>query len=95
MDLRSAFGLAVRAARVRLGISQHQLAERADVDHTYVSGLERGLRNPTLLTQDKIATALGVSLARLISDAQRRRAKGPSGSDATEATVARATVPRP
>ena len=47
------------------------LAGRADVDHTYIGGLARGLHNPTLLTLEKmIATGLGVSLPRLIASAK-------------------------
>ena len=76
MDLTEAFGLAVRAVREELGWPQERLAEGADVDDTYVSGLERGRRNPTLRTQDRIATALGVPLASLVADAEARRAAG-------------------
>jgi transcriptional regulator with XRE-family HTH domain len=53
--------------RERLHLSQEQVAERADLHWTYVSGIERGRRNPGLNTMG-IATALGVSLSELVSN---------------------------
>jgi len=70
-DVRSAFGLAVRAARLARGWSQEQLSEAAGLDRTYVSSLERGLRNPTLTTQQRLAKALGMPLQDLIREAER------------------------
>jgi transcriptional regulator with XRE-family HTH domain len=52
--------------RRALGWSQEELAERAGLDRTYVSGLERGVRNPSLLSQQRIADALGVQLHELL-----------------------------
>jgi len=69
-DVRAAFGLAVRRCRTQAGISQERLAELAGVERAYVSALERGRRNPTLLTQQRIAAALGVTLHQLIGDAE-------------------------
>jgi transcriptional regulator with XRE-family HTH domain len=69
-DVRSAFGLAVRRRRANAGLSQEHLAELAGVERAYVSALERGKRNPTLLTQQRIADALGVTLGELIADAE-------------------------
>lgn len=68
-DVRRQLGLAVRAERLRRGLSQEELAERAGLDRTYVSGLERGTRNPSLTTQHKVADALGVPLADLLASA--------------------------
>ena len=59
-DLLQAFGIAVRHLRTATSISQETLAERAGLDRTYVSALERGRKNPTLKTMAKRATALGV-----------------------------------
>lgn len=70
VELLRKFGLAVRAERLRRGWSQEQLAAAAGVDRTYVSGLERGVRNPALSTQEKIAAALGTPLADLIGKAE-------------------------
>lgn len=55
----------VRALRVKKELSQEQLAELAEVDRTYVGGLERGERNATVQTLVRVAKALGVSVAVL------------------------------
>ena len=68
--MRVAFGLAVRRRRTAIGMSQERLAETAGLERAYVSALERGRRNPTLLTQQKIAVALGVPLRQLIAEAE-------------------------
>lgn len=68
MDLRSAFGKRVRALRTEKGLSQEQLAERADVHWTYISGIERGQRSPTLNVLGRLATALQTPLPDLVSD---------------------------
>lgn len=69
-DLRAAFGLAVRRRRVQAGVSQERLAELARVERAYVSALERGRRNPTLLTQQRIAKGLGITLHELLQDTE-------------------------
>jgi ribosome-binding protein aMBF1 (putative translation factor) len=69
-DPKQAFGLAVRRRRTQIGLSQESLADMASVERAYVSALERGKRNPTLLTQTRIAAALGVQLQQLIADAE-------------------------
>lgn len=65
-DLRAAFGQRVRKRRERLGLSQQQLAERADLDTTYISGIERGRRNPGLNALAQLAKALNLSLSTLV-----------------------------
>jgi len=65
------FGSAVRARRTADGISQEKLAERSGLHPTYISMVERGVRNPTLDAANRIARALKVSLPSLIEDAQR------------------------
>lgn len=80
VDVRVRLGQAVRAARQRLGWSQEQLAHAAGLDRTYVSGLERGRRNPALTTQQKIADALGVPLPDLLSAGQKGSASGPEAT---------------
>ncbi len=62
------FGRRVRAARVSKGWSQEELAAAAGLDRTYISGLERGVRNPALRTQQRIAQALSVPLAELLAE---------------------------
>lgn len=67
-----AFGAAVRDLRQRRGLSQEALAERAELQRTYVSEVETGRRNVTLLNLGRIATALGVGIGELMSSTQER-----------------------
>ncbi len=66
-DIQSRFGTAVRARRKHLGISQEQLAERAGLHRTYVADVERGARNLSLASIEKLAHALDVSIPALFS----------------------------
>ena len=61
----AAFGKNVRSAREKKELTQEKLAEIADLDPTYVSGIERGLRNPGIRNVAKIAKALGLTTAAL------------------------------
>lgn len=67
----AAFGLAVRARREALGLSQEALAERCDLDRTYISGVERGRRNPTVQAVFRIAQGLEAPASDLVRDAER------------------------
>ena len=62
------FGASVKKLRSGLGISQEKLAERAELHRTYIADIERGARNPTLLTIKKLAKGLGISAADLLSE---------------------------
>lgn len=64
------FGLRVKALRTALGISQEQLGLIAELDRTYISGIERGIRNVSLLNIHRIARALQVPIADLFIDAE-------------------------
>ncbi len=66
-QITTRFGASVRSLRYRLGISQEALAERADLHRTYIAGIERGVRNVTLKSIDKLARGLQVSNAALLS----------------------------
>ena len=57
------FGSQVRACRVQTGLSQEKAAERAGMDRTYLSGIERGVRNPCVRNVIALAKALGVKPA--------------------------------
>lgn len=48
-----------------LGISQEELADKADLDRTYISGIERGKRNISVFTLKKISDALGIEISKL------------------------------
>jgi transcriptional regulator with XRE-family HTH domain len=62
-----AFGRVLRDCRNQAGVTQEELAALADVDRTFMSLLERGLRQPTLETLFRLASALGVAPATLVS----------------------------
>lgn len=70
MDLTDVFGQAVRHHRKLLGLSQEELAFRSGLDRTYISGVERGVRNPTLEVMQRIADGVGVDLAVLFCTAR-------------------------
>ena len=61
-------GKAVRARRIALGITQEELGSRASIDRTYVSGVERGVRNPSFTALASLARGLGIPLAALLQD---------------------------
>jgi transcriptional regulator with XRE-family HTH domain len=65
-DVLARFGEQLRRVRTRVGISQERLAELAGLHRTYVSSVERGLRNISLLNIDKLADALEVPLTSLM-----------------------------
>jgi transcriptional regulator with XRE-family HTH domain len=70
MDVRVRIGLNVQRLRRAKGYSQEELAERADVHQTYLSGVERGKRNASVLVLQRIAGALDADIADLMK--QRR-----------------------
>ena len=68
MDIRKLFGANVRRFRVELALSQEAVAVRMGVDRAYISMIERGGQNTTLLTIHHISEALGVRPADLFAD---------------------------
>jgi transcriptional regulator with XRE-family HTH domain len=77
MDIRRIFGGNVRRYRLAAGLSQEAVAERMGVDRAYVSGIERGKQNATLLTVWQAAEALGVRPADLFDEnLQTAKARG-------------------
>ena len=69
------FGERLRAVRQTRGISQEKLAELAGLHRTYVSSIERGERNVSLVNIERLAAALGVAMAELMPD--EVKPKGP------------------
>ena len=63
MDMRRLVGENVRRIRLEKGLTQEQLAERSGFGQQYISDLERGRRNPTIVSLYELANALGISLA--------------------------------
>lgn len=76
MDLAAYFGPAVRKHRELLRISQDDLADRSGLDRTYISGVERGVRNPTLQVMQRLAEALGADLDVIFATARSCASKG-------------------
>lgn len=66
------FGDIVRTLRQSRGLSQEALADRAGLHRTYISLLERGLRNPSLTVIQQLAAALKVRLVDLVKDLDAR-----------------------
>jgi transcriptional regulator with XRE-family HTH domain len=60
-----ALGAAVRELRKRSDLSQEDLAHRSGLHPTYISGIERGLRNPTWQSIGRLCQALGVQVSEL------------------------------
>jgi len=65
--LMAEFGAKVRLLREKTGLSQEKLAEHTDAHRTYISGIERGRQNISLLTMKKLAKALSVEMKELVS----------------------------
>lgn len=71
-SVQKAFGEALRQMRVSRGISQQELALESELDRTYISLLERGLRQPTITTLMGLSDALGIDPALLIKQTRAR-----------------------
>ena len=86
-DLRPALGARIRALRRGLKLSQEALADRAGLHWTYLSDLERGQQTPTLDVVNRLARALGVTLAAFFAPLDQpyrvRRRKARHDSDRT------------
>jgi transcriptional regulator with XRE-family HTH domain len=67
-DPRKLLGDAIRKRRVDLGLTQETLAEKAGLHWTYISGIERGTRNVSIVKLYMIARALNSSVHQLTSD---------------------------
>jgi transcriptional regulator with XRE-family HTH domain len=68
--LSAAFGRVIRRHRVENGMTQENLAEAADLHHTYVSLIERGIANITLDAAQRLARALKTSVSILVREAE-------------------------
>ena len=73
--MRKLVGRNVRRIRSKRGLTQEQFAEQSGFSQQYISGLERGMRNPTVVTVFELAQALGVSHLELLKVERRTRQK--------------------
>ncbi len=67
MDVCQKLGLRVQQLRQAKGWSQDEFAHRANLHRTYVSGVERGIRNPTITVLEKLASGLEITLSDLVA----------------------------
>ena len=78
MDIRTAFGRNLRDLRLTRRLSQEELAFRAQIDRTYMSSIERGEANPTLVVLGRLAHALRVPLTELVELDRTHRPSPPN-----------------
>lgn len=64
-EVLNVFGQLVRQRRQQIGISQEELGYRSGLDRTYISGLERGVRNPSLTALVSLSQGFGISVSDL------------------------------
>jgi transcriptional regulator with XRE-family HTH domain len=69
-DIRERFGFAVKDRREVLGLTQEELAERAGIHRTYLSDIERGTRNISLLNIERLSSALSMTISELFLHVQ-------------------------
>jgi transcriptional regulator with XRE-family HTH domain len=74
-SILKAFGEALREKRHAMGLSQEELGFRSEVHRTFISELERGVKNPSLTTLHKLATALETTKTALVSRTEKIEAK--------------------
>ncbi len=72
-DVKRIIGRNVRRLRLAAGLTQAELSMRMGLDRAYVSGLERGERNPTVITLWHLSKALDVKMRSLFDETPRRR----------------------
>lgn len=71
MDIRATVGLNVLKIRRERSLSQEELSFRSGLTRAYLSGLEAGRRNPTIVSLYKLAEALGVDIESLVRSAKK------------------------
>ena len=70
-DIRERFGFAVKSRREELGLTQEDLAHRAGIHRTYLSDVERGSRNLSLINIERLAVALALLPSELFRLVER------------------------
>ncbi|WP_370178072.1 helix-turn-helix domain-containing protein [Alteriqipengyuania sp.] len=70
MDWNAVVAANVRRLRIERGLTQERLAHEAELDLTYIGGIERNRRNPTVDVLGRIATVLGVAPGTLLEQSQ-------------------------
>lgn len=70
MDIENAFGQVLRHLRKEKRLSQEELAHRSNLDRTYISLLERGLRQPSLFSIFQLSNSLGISPSEVVAEVE-------------------------
>ena len=70
MDVRRRVGINLRKFRLERGLSQEELALECGLHRTYISGVERGVRNPTVVVLEGIAKTLEIPTAHLLGEVE-------------------------
>ena len=79
MNVRHRLAANLRRLRMEAGVSQEEFANSEGFDRTYISGIERAVRNPTIQVVERLAVALGVDVSELLSEpavSHRKRGEG-------------------
>jgi transcriptional regulator with XRE-family HTH domain len=71
VKIQKKFGNVIRRQREAVQLSQEALADKAGLHRTYISLLERGLRTPSILVVQQLATGLGTTMTALIRDLEQ------------------------
>ncbi|MFC0588293.1 helix-turn-helix domain-containing protein [Novosphingobium aquiterrae] len=72
MEIRERIGWNVRRLRAEREVTQEDFATDSGIDRGYISGVERGVRNPSVLVLERIANALGVDVSVLFDEAKAK-----------------------
>ncbi|NEP77623.1 MAG: helix-turn-helix transcriptional regulator [Okeania sp. SIO3C4] len=67
-QILTTLGRLIKQRRMKLGISQEELGFRSNLDRTYISGLERGVRNSSLTVLVSLADGMGISVSELLDN---------------------------
>ena len=67
MDIKIAVGKRIKELRNKLGVSQEELADIAELDRTYITSVECGKRNISIVNVEKLANALNVSMSEFFN----------------------------
>lgn len=68
MSIKEQFGIRIKELRTQKKLSQESLANSADIDRTYIQSIEKGKRNVSITTVEKLANALNISIETLFKN---------------------------
>lgn len=86
-EISAIFGEVLKRQRVEQNVSQEELAFGAGLDRTFVSRLERGIRQPTITTMIGLGLALGVSAAEMVRETEKQYLASANAGQLTRASA--------